>query len=402
MDEDLLQAADELGFRIIPDPDAALRFGIEKVVGSGRIVTRMRDVLERAGDGVRFVVATIRHRHSGDSSPGAVNETILYFSQQGLQCVDMSVQPRGTLVGLQSAVLGLVGVPSIEFQDDEPFNSQYRVMTLQPESARALLDPAVREYLATHPGLTVRTEADRIAVYRAGRSVPADELAEFVDETNDVVMQLVRRAREQEQIGLSPADEGRETLQNMHGIGAMVARRMLVSQQELEQFLSQPPPRDLPASIRRQHLGFVSQFFYIWGGMFLLVGTIVLIGLGAANAAPWPAIAAGSLAPLMGLTAILLAYRHRRRKRRLLQHGDCRTARVSDVKATNVYVNNRRRYKVTFVCTDGGSGRPYTVNAYDPAVQKAFALAESGASTRLLVDPVDARNALWIDGLAAG
>lgn len=401
MHDALRDAADELGFDILEDPDPPLRFGIERLLGKRRLV-RITDILQRRTNGVRFVVATISHRGESDSSVRPVVETILFFSQSGLALPNMTVQPRGGMSGLQSAVLGLVGIPRIEFPDDAAFGDSYWVMAFQPECARALLDARLREYLAAHPGLTVKTENEQVAVYRSGEVVAADGLAVFVDEMNDVIMMVARRGRELEQLGISPSQEGTHTLRNMRGVGALVARRMLVSQDELKEFLQQQPPRTIPASIRRQHLGFGSIFFYVWGGMFLVIGTIVLTGLAVQQAAPPLAIAGFSLLPLMGLAAIVLAYRYRSRKRRLLRHGECCEARVTDVQATNVSINDQRRYKVTMICDNGGPDQPVTVNAYDPAVQKAFSLAESGDSTRLLVDPHDPRSVLWIDGLSAG
>lgn len=400
MQDPLHNAADELGFSILEDPDPPLRFGIERLLGNRRFV-KITEILERRAADVRFVVAKVSHRGESDSSVLPVTETILFFSQQGLVLPNLTVQPRGGMSGLQSAVMGLVGVPRLEFPEDAAFEQAYWAMTFQPECARALLDAPLRAYLAAHPGLSVRSESGHIAVYRANQVVPAEGLAAFVDEVNDVVMMIARRGRELEQLGISPAEEGADTLKSMRGVGGFVARRMLISQSELQEFLQQRPPRTIPTSIRRQHLGFGSIFFYIWGGMFLVIGSAVLAGLAVDQAAPPAAIAAFSFLPLMGLTSIILAYRYRSRKRRLLRDGECREARVTDVKATNVYINNQRRYKVTLLCQDGELERPVTINAYDPAVQKAFTLAESGDATRLLVDPHDPRHVLWLDGMPA-
>ena len=400
MHDPLHSAADELGFDILEDPDPPLRFGIERLLGNRRTV-EITEVLERRAGDVRFVVARVSHRGESDSSVLPVKETILFFSQQGLVLPNLTVQPRGGMSSLQSAVMGLVGVPRLEFAEDPAFEQAYWAMTFQPECARALLDAPLRAYLAAHPGLTVKTENGHIAVYRGNQVVAAEGLAEFVDETNDVVIMLARRGRELEQLGISPAAEGADTLKSMRGVGAFVARRMLISQKELQEFLEQGPPRTIPATIRRQHLGFGSLFFYIWGGGFLLIGTTLVTCLAIEGAAPPGVIAGLSVLPLVGLTAIVLTYRYRSRKRRLLRYGECRDARVTDVKATSVYINNQRRYKVTLLCRDGDLERPVTINAYDPAVQKAFALAESGDATRLLVDPQDPRHVLWVDGMPA-
>lgn len=396
MDDALQQAAADLGFEIIPDPDAGLRFGLAKLLG-GPHIDRIENVLQRGNGGVRLVVATVRRRLEGNAAIRPVSETILYFAQDGLTLPNMAVQPRRRMSGLQSAVLGLAGFPKVEFPDDGEFDQAYRVLTLQPESAQALFTDELRRYLLSLEDVTVRTEDDRIAVLREGRAVSSESLPEFVDEMNDVVMMLARNAADLPRRNLSPADEQRETLRNLRGVGAAIARRVLVSREEFEQFLQQPPPRDIPASIRGQHLGLGSLFFYIWGGMFLGIGSMVVFGLLAQRAAPPPVIAALCLLPLIGLSAILLTFRYRRRIRRMLTHGECREARVGEVRPTNVYVNNRRRYRITLLSDDGGAEQPIQVHAYEPAVQKAMGLSESGERTRVLVDPADPRRAIWID-----
>lgn len=400
MDDALPQAAGELGFDVIEDPDEALRFGIASCLGSRRIV-EIQDVLERTHEGMRFVVATVKHYRETDTTSRPDTETLLFFSQEGLELPSMVVQPRGGLARLQSVVTRLIGMPQVEFPDDPDFNAAYLVFTLHPESTKALLDAELREYLAAHPGLMLRTESNRIAALRAGVAVPPAELPAFVDEADNVVMLAARRGRELEQLEISPQDEAAQTLEQMRGVGGFVARQMRVSSKELTEFLDQPPPRAIPATIRRGHLGFGSIFFYIWGGLFFGIGIVVVTGIFAQKNPPPPVFLIFGLFPVMGLTAIVLTYRYRRRMRRLLRDGECCDARVLDVKATNVYVNNRRRYKVTLQHRHNGLEQTATVNVYDPAVQKAFGLVKSGDSTTVLVDPGDLRRVMWIESLAS-
>ena len=245
------------------------------------------------------------------------------------------------MTGLLATAMSFAGIQQVEFEDDPEFHDACQVMTLQPESTRALLEAPLREYLTDHPGLTVRTEGPRLVVSRSGQRVTPDELAAFIDDTDNVAVSLARRGAQLESLGIDPEAEAKAALQRTPAF-----RGRIVPKQDLETFLEQPPPRSVPRTIKRQYLGFAGLLLYVWGGMFFVIGSTVVIGLVASGEMPILMAIPFSLLPLLGFGSIVLTFLFRRKRKRLLTRGVVRPARVTDVQSTNVTVNNQRRYKV--------------------------------------------------------
>lgn len=394
MSQTLDQVAHDLGFEVVTEPGDELRYGLERILGNVSQFHIDWLIEKRSGD-VRFVVADVSYRSaSGDSQSRLKRETMLYFEQPGLTLPGATIQPRSLTTGLLAVAMNFAGIQQVQFEDDPQFHEACQVMTLQPESTRALLEPALREYLTANPGLTVRTDGPRLVVYRAGQRVDPADLPAFIDETDNVAVSLARRGAQLESLGIDPEAEARAALQRSPAL-----RGRVVPRADLEAFLQQPPPRSIPRTIKRQYLGFAGLFFYVWGGMFLVAGTAVIAGLVAAGEMP-PLIALPfSLIPLIGLGAIVVTFLYRRRHKRLLAGGVCRPARVTDVRTTNVTVNNQRRYKVDLQYEFDGRDMTGTINAYDPAVRTAFSLRGTSRETRILVDPLRPDRLLWIDSL---
>lgn len=175
----------------------------------------------------------------------------------------------------------------------------------------------------------------------------------------------------------------------------------MVSPEELEQFLQQEPPRTIPPVLRRQRAGCLSLLLYVWGGGFFFFGLLMFAVSLLAKNIPWTARAGMAVLPLVGLAVIVITYLFRRTTIHLLRAGTCCPARVTDIVSTNVRVNRKRRYKVTFEFEHEGVTRTATTNEYEPAVSRAASLMDTRQSTRLLVDPATTNRVLWVDVLAA-
>lgn len=394
MNQTLEQVAQDLGFDFVTEPEDDLEFGFTRVLGNPTRLS-IESLIEKRSGEIRFAVADVSYRNqSGNTQSRLTHETVLYFEQPGLTLPSATIQPRSLMTGLLATAMSFAGVQQVEFDDDPEFHDAYQVMTLQPESTRALLEATLREYLTEHPGLTVRTDGPRLVVLRSGQRVSPDDLADFIDETDNIAVSLARRGARLESLGIDPETEAKAALQRTPAL-----RGRIVPREDLETFLEQHPPRSIPRTVKRQYLGFVGLFLYVWGGMFFVFGSAVIIGLVASGEMPILVALPFSLMPLIGLGAIVLTFLYRRKQKRLLTSGACVRARVTEVHTTNVTVNNQRRYKVVLQYEFEGRDLTSTINAYEPAVQKAFTLQGSTEQTRILVDPANPERTLWIDSL---
>jgi hypothetical protein len=122
---------------------------------------------------------------------------------------------------------------------------------------------------------------------------------------------------------------------------------------------------------------------------------------GRLNAFGYFAILVGVF-PLIGLAATALALRSRRRILRILRWGTFVNGRVTDVKATNVTVNNERQHRVTVEFDTPAGPETIVHKAYGADVVLAQRHATDGVPIGLLYDPHQPRRVLLAESLLGG
>jgi len=98
--------------------------------------------------------------------------------------------------------------------------------------------------------------------------------------------------------------------------------------------------------------------------------------------------------PLAGSLIGFFSWRARRRKIRLLSYGAFALGTIENVRGTDVYINNRQRFKITVAFDADGVAREITYNAYGHEVALAEEKMENGEKVGLLYDPLNPRHAL--------
>ncbi len=103
--------------------------------------------------------------------------------------------------------------------------------------------------------------------------------------------------------------------------------------------------------------------------------------------------------PLVGLSVLTATGVYRRRRKRILKHGEFASGTVRDVQATAWTSNNQQRYrvKIDYVI----AGRPQTVqhHCYGDAVTLAREHQRSGEPIGLLADPSNPRRVILVETL---
>lgn len=103
--------------------------------------------------------------------------------------------------------------------------------------------------------------------------------------------------------------------------------------------------------------------------------------------------------PLIGAVVLWLSWGARRRAVGLLRHGIFALGHVQDVQATNVMINNQRRYRV--IVDYEAAGQPYVAHyhAYGEEVELARRHQANGEEIGLLYDPDRPERVLFAESL---
>lgn len=398
-DQDYAATLTNLGFHPVEPIDRKLLFGLESIY-SAEPGLKVENAFEQEAGDVRLVIATVRYRPSSGQNAGSVRETIAYFEAPDLRFAPFRIQPKGITGSLLGSMFSMVGFQPVTVPGKREFNDAFLVISMSPDATRRLLTDAVVDALASRRDLSVRSSGSRLVVSRMRTVLPADALQEFVHTAQSVMAPMTAAVRDAMASGdWAPRKEAFDKASQVGGLAGRMICSRFVKPEIVERFLQQSPPRDIPPEIMRQQLGYGSIFFYIWGLMFLVIGSIVTIGMAVSGELPLWAIPLLGLVPLIGLIAIVLTWRYRAARKRLLRQGNVCLAEVDDLQATSLYVNNQRRYKVKMRIDLDGREVSRTINAYGPEVERARMQIDTGQPTRILVDPLNHNRTLWIDSL---
>ncbi|QDU41459.1 hypothetical protein Mal4_58270 [Maioricimonas rarisocia] len=398
-DQDYASTLTSLGFQPVQPIDQKLRFGLETIY-SAEPSLRIENAFEQEAGDVRLVIATISYRPSSGQNSRSVRETIAYFEAPDLRFADFRLQPKGVTGSLLGSMFSMVGFQPVHVPGRDEFNETYLVISMSPDSTRRLLTDDVVDAIMTRRDLAVRSSGPRLVISRSRTVLPADAIKDFVYTAQSVMAPMTSAVRDAMASGdWAPRKEAFDNATQVGGLAGHLLSGTFVKPEIVEQFLEQSPPRVVPPEIMRRQVGYGSIFFYIWGGMFFVIGSIFVIVFANSEELPgWGVLLLG-LIPLMGLTAIVLTWRYRAARKRLLRQGLLCRAHVEDVQPTSVYINNQRRYKVRMRIERDGSEVEKKINAYGPEVETARMHIDNGEPTRILVDPQNENRILWIDSL---
>lgn len=330
-----------------------------------------------------------------------VRQTVAYFERPEGIIPGFSAEPKGggLAQSLMSKVVRISGLPMVAVPGEEEFNRRFSIMSFHPESIRRLLSGNVADVLLRKGDLSVKAGKGRIAVFRHRKIVPPAEEQEFYQEALEVADSIAQAAVRM------PADaaSGDEAVQAIRGLGGFVGRMLrgrVVTSDQVEEFMSQQPPRDAKPEILRFAYG-ASGFIMFWGALFAAIASAVVAMVffvePEEDAIPPMVHYLLSPVPLIGVAVFFFAARYRWKRRRILRDGRCVRGKVRKVKQTSVYTNAGPQYEVTFETREGDK-----VSAKMASGQAMLArdVKDQGGTVRLLVDPSIPSDVLWIESWA--
>lgn len=350
---------------------------------------------------------TREHRSSdGPTTYTHVRQTAVVSKDAELDLPQFALTP--TRKGITGRLLSLFGdMGDIDFPESPEFSAEYHLHGWSEKPVRLLFTKPIRDHFSSQLGWSVMGKQSVLAIFHHNQVVDGDERNRFVDDALGILT-LFQQAEEQLD---SMPEVRRETTpsdvvasaERMGGLaGAMLAkklRKLSVTSKELENFLSQAPPRVIPKGISGQLLGEGTIVLMIAGFVFLVVGVVVgsLVTTLAEGNQRWIGLPIMTVFPLIGGAMVYFTARYRRQKTRTLKTGAIVEGQVESVERTSTTVNEQRRYHVAVEYSQLGKPAKGIVNAYGPAVDKAKKYEESGKPMRILVDPSDPTHLIGID-----
>ncbi|RMG37242.1 MAG: hypothetical protein D6725_09220, partial [Planctomycetota bacterium] len=370
----------------------------DRLVEELGIVVRVRNIRRDEGDEERLIVCDLEFPAHTEATHarGRIRNTAVVFMSPAIKVPLFTAGPETTLVmRVTKRFFGELG--DIDFDDSPEFSQQYHLFGWSEESVRALFTRPVRDRLAESPGWTIRGKGNLLVLYRWNKTVPDEELPQFLREALRVLEPLKESAAalaERPDIVVEPTpNELARAADSIGGIaGTMLLgqlRRLLVPRRELEEYLSAEPPREIPRGVRAQVLG-QSAGFYIGGGIALLSGTVFcVVGLLEPGNPPpqvkllFPIV--GAIVALIGLGLIVAGAIYRRRRLRILRNGRLLEGRIEKMERSSIAVNQQPMFYVRIRYEVDGEERTAELRALGPQANSARRLHEEQRPVRLLV-----------------
>jgi hypothetical protein len=355
----------------------------------------LANVLHKDVGGAKFFVAdlTIRTR-SGDNDTQTV-QTVAYFEADNLPLPAFTLQPEGRMLAIFSS---LVGDTDIDFDAYPEFSRQYHLSGVNSEAVRRLFTDALLANFSGDPGWQIRARENRLLMFRPKQRTNPAELPEFIKTALATFGLFVDALEERaSSLAAAPAVDAESHAAQFSGPLGRRIRSQLVTRKELDEFLAQHTPRQIPPKIKRAQTGCSLVFFCIWGTMFGGIGSIVFIATLVAGDWKWSLF--GAMFPLIGFSVLYFAFRNHWRSVRLLREGKLAEGKIETLEATNLWVNEQQRYRVTLRLPLAGGDDLRTFSIYGPAVRHAEHCLAKSEPVRVLYLPDQPDRCTLVDSL---
>lgn len=360
-------------------------------------------------DGVRLSVVEMNYLRSSDSShgPTRVHQTGVVLEDDTLRVPHFALWPH--FKGIVGKLMSAVGhMPDINFDDSPAFSKEYHLLGWNEEAVRTLFTPEVRNYLAQHPGWTVRGDRSQIAVFKKGKVCKPGDQPAFISESFEMLALFKEGEQcldEQPQVRRSTqVADAMVAAQQMGGIPGSILRhalkRIALTNDEIDQFLAQPKPRiSIPTGLRRQYVGDARPLIALGVALLLAaLGLPILLALVLSGTDRYFGIPLAAVFLIAGGLTLFLSIRNSRRKHRVVCEGELTSGQVTAVKRTSTEINGQRRYHLHLTYEVAGIVHKTRTNIYS-GIEQAKDCQESGQTVRILVDPLDADRVMCVDTL---
>ncbi|WP_153557400.1 hypothetical protein [Roseimaritima sediminicola] len=363
---------------------------------------------QQSSDEVTWTLCQVRYRDRQQSSSraGRIDQTVAFMQADAFDYPQfrlVATDGRGPSRFIMSRLLGAKG---IQFPDSPQFAREYLLFGMPEPAVRTMFDSQLREYLAAHPGWSIRANHRQLAIYRERQTCPPEQRDAFLAESLQLLAEL---SRAETVLDAQPSIERRADASDLANIGSQYGglvgsavkrqlKKLVVPREQLTSFLASPVPRRVPATVKRQVLGDTFPLVLV-GFAFIVFGiiTAVISLVALKDEFRLFMLVPGFVMPLIGAVMAGWTLRHRRRKARMLREGRLETGTVEDVQRTGISVNNRVLHRVTLRFQHRGQWQTATCTVDPTAADKARLLRSDAAPVQILVDPEDDENVFCVD-----
>ena len=327
-----------------------------------------------------------------------LSRTILFFHRPECRLPDFTItHHEGFLGRLFSSRSGSVEAPSLEFKDRDSFNDKYTVQSPVPISATTLFDDALVAALDVHDGMDVVGDQNGIMVWRDADDSLGDELrAELVHDASAIFLPIANDPDRGNRVAASHPgtymDEQVKRWKQDDSSEARAMLRKLVTREQVDRFVDQPVPRTVPYSILRRTMGGTKALLIAGLVMLILFGALGTMGLIFTNYV-FAAIML-LLGSAGGLTSAM-TWTWRRKRLRMIQHGQIVDARIISVEVIDAMSEDELLHTITFQTAYGNS---FSMDLRSDPTRIARDLMYSDAGTQVLIDPDRTDVGIWLEG----
>ena len=407
----LREAAASLGASLSASPDPGLSEKLGRLFPTGTL-SGMDNVIRTQVQGIRFAVSDVSvTRETGsvtdDMTRTVTTQTAAYYESDTLRFPRFTLQPEGFMTKLFSLATGF---EDINFPAHPEFSGAYYLSAVRVEDTRKLFNSRVLEVLGRRQGLYVTSDLGGLVIYRPEKLCDAAELKGFISEAAEIFRLFEESARQSNltaEAASSVKEDIRARAAEVPGPIGEFLRENLVTRADVDAFVSQPPPRKIPANL----LAYRNREAPLWliglGIVFALIGALLILVQGYQALSDSKGLMGISLgSALFGLLFFVVgagitffsvpAYF---RLTRLLRHGQPVTARIEKIASTSWTENNEEIFQVTARYNAGDRAVQGTCKIAGSVLKRAQKLALDTSSVLILHDPADPQHVLLVEQL---
>lgn len=389
----LRDLAGQLGFQFLPSAPEDVVARVQMLMGSAGFV-RVRNCLLRQDQENALLVGEVAIREGSGENSRYVRQTVAWIRDAKLELPQFTLRPEGLMVNL---VANMLGQEDIDFDSHPQFSKAYHLSGPEQET-RELFQTPLLDLFTAQPGWDVRGEHNDLMLMWPRRTVPNQRLPEFIQQVREIHARFVAASANRPPISgdkpAAAAKSGRRTQETApgdapKGLRGAMARASQRTNEELEAFLSSPPPRQVPWKIRARLGGGLCFAFFFSGVLGCIGGMLAFIGgTMPADQRAFP-IGLGVALVLLAGGIFSMAWLLRGRKLRVLSHGRLATGLIEKVEATNVQVNGQQRFRAYVAYEADGLRQQTRVHLYGGHAVQARRASEQQTPMALLYSQSD-------------
>lgn len=355
---------------------------------------------------VRITKRAGSSRRAGLDPNETTRQTVAFLEPGGETFPGFTLRPEGLLLNLLADV---AGIQDINFPAHPEFSKSYHLSAVHTENTRKYFDDQLLNALDRKKGLCIQSGPDGIVLYRHEQVIAPDAMKNFITDALAILGLFGKSAHSVAAAAdLVPArkTDVKTLTEGTPGWLGKTLRGQFIVRADVEAFLRQPPPRTIPAKIRRQmrdddtKVGMMVGFMLFGGGSaFVYLARDAFGSLRLLMSDQGIGVAVGSVMACVGAWIWFLCIRARFRQVTLLRSGQVSSARIVKIQRSSGTIQNDQEYLMTVAFQADGRAVEATCKVSGDARLRAQRLLRDGKPATILYHPSDTARILFTDAL---